>query len=776
MKNNHLNAGSFRSICAALLLGAVSTATPVYAAVNSGDPSLSAIEVKVNGENIVSGFSSANESYTIESEGSFPTYATFSAVPVSSDATVDISVNNVHLTNHSVAQLVKGENTVVFTVTSGNVTKTYSVDVTPASASRTVYFRPVSGWGNPKIYTYVKINGQTVKPSGEWSGTAMTRDTGDWWSYVLPDEADKTAGFVFNDGGNNQYPSNGNDEYLDFEGKEGWYDLATHTWYTSNPDGPQKPKITVSPAGGRVREASVISISFSENPTEVSGSFNGRELSLSTTSVTRLNVSDYLNDGESGELSVSASNSEGTTTFSATYNRDDSQPIVTMPDDWHGLSIYQVMVGSFQHSDNGAVGYTDMWGPEGHRKNGNIKGVTEALDYIQELGMNAIWLTPVFDSSNGGNGDEKLKATGYFANDYFKIDPHFGTDEDFRELVREAHNRGIYIILDGVFGHHSNCTGASPNGNYIDNRTASNVCNTDAGNIAYPGSLPYFKEVVRYWMDEYEVDGWRLDQCYQVYQGGHNYWNDLRLEVEAVCQERKNRGEQWGTLGYMVGEDWTSAGNITVTQLDGLKSVMDFDGKDNLVNHRSGVGSFGWFLSNDAAARGYSGSGVCPTIFLSNHDTSRVGDFVDVNSKTNELIACHAAVACYSGPACLYYGDEIGDKSGNGNADNKARTSGRLINFTANEQKVHDYVAKMFNARKENPALWRGSVDRKEISSQTEMITKTDAVTGNQVIVIFSSVDTSVSIGGTGEDLINGGTVSGTVNVTAWLPAFIKMQ
>lgn len=149
---------------------------------------------------------------------------------------------------------------------------------------------------------------------------------------------------------------------------------------------------------------------------------------------------------------------------------------------------------------------------------------------------------------------------------------------------------------------------------------------------------------------------------------------------------------------------------------------------------------------------------------------------MDVNSKPKELMTRHAAVAAYSGPACTYYGDEIGDKSGNGYNDNKARTSGRLTGFNQNEQMVHDYVAKVFKARGENPALWRGTAQRQQQGSTTEIITKTDSQTGNKVVVIFSSTDANVSIGGTGIDLINGGNVSGTVNVKAWVPAFIKMN
>ena len=84
-------------------------------------------------------------------------------------------------------------------------------------------------------------------------------------------------------------------------------------------------------------------------------------------------------------------------------------------------------------------------------------------------------------------------------------------------------------------------------------------------------------------------------------------------------------------------------------------------------------------------------------------------------------------------------------------------------------------MAKVFKARAENPALWRGTVQRQE-GTQYEIITKTDNQTGNKVVVIFSEIDTNISIGGTGVDLINGGNVSGSVNVKAWDPAFIRIN
>ncbi len=755
-----------KSLVAALLLGAGVLAT-------WADATLNTLEVKIKGENVVAGFSPATTKYNVNYLFDGTAFATFSAVPTSSDAIVDISLDGTPLSNHSYGRLSDGSK-LTYTVSSGSETKVYTVDFT--AQKRTIHFK--GGWSNtPYVYIY---SGTNTEHAGAWPGKTMTAESNGWYSYTLPDEAGKDAMVIFNTGenGSERYPADQEPGIkMDFNGYEGWYLLADKKWYEQNPDGPQKPSITVSPAGGKVKGTASISISFGHDPSSVSGTFNGRALQLSTSGST-VSVSDYLNDGQTGILSITATNTVGTSTFSAEYTRDDSTPVTTLTGDWRELSIYQIMVGSFQHGEGGASGYSDMWGPSGHRKNGNLRGIIDALDYIKDLGMNAIWMTPVFDSTNGQDG-EKLQATGYFCTNYFKIDPKFGSEAEFDELIQKAHERGIYVILDGVFGHHGGVNSASPGGKWID--TADNTpnvrgsdSNAGTGNIRYPGSLDYFKEVVRYWMER-GVDGWRLDQCYQVYQGGHNYWNDLRKEVEAVAAERKARGEQWGTLAYMVGEDWTSAGNITVTQQDGLKSVMDFDGKDNIGKLAYGVGTIGWFLASDAATRGYKDSGVNPTIFLSNHDTARLGDAVDINSKTKELMTRHAAVAAYSGPTCTYYGDEIGDKSGNGNPDNLGRTSGRIdiSKFTANEKMVHDYVAKCFKARAENPALWRGSVSRKT-EEKIEIITKTDSQTGNKVVVIFSEKDTNVNIGGTGYDLINDCEVSGNVAVKAWVPAFIR--
>lgn len=437
-----------------------------------------------------------------------------------------------------------------------------------------------------------------------------------------------------------------------------------------------------------------------------------------------------------------------------------------MPEsDWRSLAIYQIMTGSFIHSKKGPDGYTEMWGPDDERKNGNLQGVISALDYIAGLGVNAIWLTPIFDSSKADE-DEKLQSTGYFANDYFSIDPNFGTEDDLRELVAKAHERGLYVFLDGVFGHHGGVTKPSPSGFTIDSTPTLSDRGEDGGtgNVKYPESLDYFKEVATYWIDRFEIDGWRFDQAYQLCQDGHNYWCEISQAVRDLCDRRRAEGKQWGILGYMVGEDWSDAQGISsrIFRDGGLKSAFDFDGKlmisGEMDGHDYGGLNNGWDdvmrIYSKPSERGYSPDDVLPNLFLSNHDGVRVGDsFYDGDNEIN-LMTRFAILAGYPGPVTLYYGDEFADLSRDCEGtqpDNAARTSGHLHPDDDREHRLLEYVRKVMNFRRENPAMWRGrnEFDRyRKGDAEILVVTKTDEESVNRVAMIFADRDAEVSLPG----------------------------
>ena len=111
------------------------------------------------------------------------------------------------------------------------------------------------------------------------------------------------------------------------------------------------------------------------------------------------------------------------------------------------LRIYQVMVESFVNGDD-TIGHGTGYGTSHHK--GDLQGIIDSLDYIDSLGVNAIWLTPIFESIPVEGQDhwaDRLDATGYFTSNYFAIDPRFGTMEKARELVDKAHEKGLYVSL-----------------------------------------------------------------------------------------------------------------------------------------------------------------------------------------------------------------------------------------------------------------------------------------------------------------------------------------
>ncbi|KAH0794720.1 Alpha amylase, catalytic domain containing protein [Histomonas meleagridis] len=377
------------------------------------------------------------------------------------------------------------------------------------------------------------------------------------------------------------------------------------------------------------------------------------------------------------------------------------------------------MVSSFQ--GDGSSSYGTGFGPSKHQ--GNLKGIINALDYIRGMNFNAIWLTPIFNSA-GGWGGSRLQSTGYFATDYFNVDPKFGTNEDLRNLVKGCHDRGMYIFLDGVFGHHGGHVRKSPNGNLPEGGRDP---------VSYPGSLEFYKEVATYWIREYEIDGWRLDQCYQLFQNGHNYWHEIREAVQETCNRRKSEGKQWGTLGYMVGEHWGGPDDIQYRTYgqDGLKSAFDFPSRYDIVKviaqDEGGAGGYG--VENLANVfrtpneKGYQPD-VYPNLFITNHDVWRLGNLIkkkygykgnNPNYWKRHKIA-FACLATYTGPITFYYGDEIGDLHDHWyfwnffiSNDNLARTDGHIEGFNKNQQDLHNYVAKLLKLRRQYPAMWRGT-------------------------------------------------------------------
>ena len=480
------------------------------------------------------------------------------------------------------------------------------------------------------------------------------------------------------------------------------------------------------------------------------------------------------------------------------------------------LRMYQVMVESFVNGDD-TINYDVGYGPSNHK--GDLQGIINNLDYIKSLNVNAIWLTPVFDSCGSSVTDKKLAATGYFACDYFNVDPNFGTNQKLKELVDEAHDRGLYVILDGVFGHASAklkplaslpseysglsapVTAASvPNEHEPCEASTTQAC----FDYSDPDTLAYFKVVAEYYVKQYGIDGWRLDQAYQV---PTKAWNSIRTTVEAAAAKRKADGETWGTLGYMVGEVWLGEADIATmaygsASLPGLKSAFDFNLRYGLVQT---------FAVEEAMKNGIAGDVTqlyaswndgdvnpgfaMPNLMLGNHDLVRFGDLLQrgkLAEPTDEAYwlrhkAAFSFMASRSGPITFYYGDEIGDQLDGYAAkvttncaslgvcdDHVSRTTAKIdgvygFSPSADQADLKDYLSRLLSVRSQHPALYVGK--RTQLRKSGNLYAELKTAGDDKVLYVLNAgtSDTtytvaSSTIGGT-TDLTN--LMSGSVVASA---------
>ena len=583
---------------------------------------------------------------------------------------------------------------------------------------------------------------------------------------------------------------------------------------------PEPPLVTV-PSKAYLGNTFAVSVQSDIELTENTISINGTP---KTVKIGRnvFTVSDFLTSPGTISVSGSVSNNAGTTPVSSSILIEE-KPVTKLVSDPNELRIYQVMVASFQDGDS-SIGYTQMWGPDNQLKGGDLQGIIDAVPYIKELGCNAIWMTPIFES---GTGNEKLDATGYFAMDYFNIDDQFGTMEKFDELVETCHNEGLAVILDGVFGHNKGTVTPSPNRAGIKNPGITPDTNNPVNYATNPNSIKYYSDVASYWITEHKIDGWRFDQCYQVSfgenatgsdncnTGGHNYWYDIRKVVEEASSSNGTKGVDWGTLGYMVGEHWRGDASIiqkgTVEAGNskgyGLNSCFDFPAYYQMVqsfaqeyktpdksteNITIGLS----YLYKTYDEKGYSckeDDGTYetyyPNFMLTNHDLFRIGDLIhqkysegfDSDNYAKRNMVLLAAQAAYSGPITIYYGDEIADHNATTTSgwgtDNVARSTGKITGFSEREQKVHDWTQKCLTVRASHEALWNGT--NEQIVGEKDFYVAKKIGGGETIYIAFnynSSSSKTFAIQGSGEDLLSGGTFTNSVTVPALSAMYVLVK
>lgn len=379
-------------------------------------------------------------------------------------------------------------------------------------------------------------------------------------------------------------------------------------------------------------------------------------------------------------------------------------------------------------------------------KGGDLLGITEHLDYLQDLGINAIYLNPITASASNHR---------YHTYDYFKIDPLLGGDNAFRELLDSAHKRNIRVVPDGVFNHASrglwqfhhvleNGSGSpyiewfhfNPDflhgtkkwGAYpsreIQNQLNNGVSSYDA--LGYQAwwnlpALPKFNtktEAVReflfdaavHWI-KFGADGWRLDVPSEI--DDDNFWQEFRFRIKTVNPDAYIVGEIWHeSVRWLQGDQFDGVMNYLVTG-----ALMGWLIGDRLPPYIFRIGDYQKYLhpirAEEFANRiDYLLSLYDPEInfaqlnLLDSHDTPRF-----ITTAGNDISALKLAwlfIFTFVGAPCFYYGDEIGLAGG---LDPECRGSFEWNSEKWNED-VYGYAKSLTALRALHPALRRGDYQR----------------------------------------------------------------
>lgn len=268
------------------------------------------------------------------------------------------------------------------------------------------------------------------------------------------------------------------------------------------------------------------------------------------------------------------------------YNRKED--IVRVPEWIKHATIYNIFPDSFTNTPQAEPKMLNQAGiPIKNRLGGSLKDIRDRLDYIQDLGFNTIYLNPIFKAG------EYHK---YDVVDYYQIDPWFGSNDDFKAFVDTCHARGMRVIIDGVFNHSGwqffafrDVLKHQENSAYKDwyygldfpisiptkpHEKPRYECfgyerRMPKLNTSNPEVVRYFMDVCRYWIETYDIDGWRLDVADEV---NTEFWREFRKAAKAAKPDCVLIGEVWQNATFFLdGSMFDSTMNY-----DFLKHAKDF--------------------------------------------------------------------------------------------------------------------------------------------------------------------------------------------------------
>ncbi|MCX7923428.1 MAG: alpha-glycosidase [Clostridia bacterium] len=345
---------------------------------------------------------------------------------------------------------------------------------------------------------------------------------------------------------------------------------------------------------------------------------------------------------------------------------------------------------------------------------GDLAGIIQKLDYLEELGVNLLYLTPIFQATSCNHKYDTV--------DYFKIDPQFGTLETLKELVEKAHAKGIRIILDGVFNHVSHESSffrdviekgkESHYYNWFDiysfplemNLKPNYAC---FGNLYYMPKLmtknkevsDYFLNVARYWIEEADIDGWRADCASEI---DHRFWREFREVVKKAKPDAIIISEIWSEANaYLQGDQFDSTMNYQFA-----RAVTKFIAEENVTTQE--------FDNRLRFLRGLYKKSAYDILWnhIDSHDTPR---FLTCAGECADKLKLAALIQLtYTGIPAIYYGDEVG-MSGSFDPDNRR---GMIWEPQKQNLDLLAYYKKLIAIRKKYKVLRYGDLESTYISDE----------------------------------------------------------
>ena len=337
------------------------------------------------------------------------------------------------------------------------------------------------------------------------------------------------------------------------------------------------------------------------------------------------------------------------------------------------------------------------------KANGTLRGIVEKLDYIAELGVNCLWLTPVFPSPS---------YHGYDATSFFEINPRLGTKADFKELIEKAHGRGIRILMDFVPNHwssqHSSFVEArqDQNSQYVNWYTFEQwpdqyKCfftsrNLPQINLRYASARQHVLDAAKYWL-EFGADGYRVDYCIGPTP---DFYGDFRRVTRTTKPDSWTFGEAVDPPDSQLTFEGGMDGALDFMLLEALRKTFAF-GKWN-------ARQFAEFLDRHET---YFPTTFTRPSFLDNHDMNRFLWVAGGDLRKLKLAAlCQFTLA---GAPVIYYGTEVGLSQ-----HNDVMQHGRAIHEearlpmvwgTGHDQDLLKFYKELTALRKAHPALRQGT-------------------------------------------------------------------